>query len=183
MPTPVGHVLAGLIVHRGVKKCEKESAALLLVTVFMALLPDIDFLFGFPLGDPNRYHHQFTHSFVFVIVTGLLSGLLYAKWRRQRTLIYSAIFAYAGISHVILDVLALDRRAPFGCPLFWPFWQKYLISPIVIFSDVSRVSDSKLFFSSLLNWHNAATVGLELLFLVPILAFIIWRKKDKSWLN
>ena len=177
MPTPIGHALAGAIVFYSSPGKIKNTTTLLLAAVFFSLLPDIDFLFGFPLGDPNRFHHNFTHSFVFVILMGLVGGLLYAKLFQQRSLIYSAIFISAGISHVILDILAMDKRAPFGCPIFWPFSQQYYISPIILFSDVSRVSDSKLFIGSLFNWHNLATVGVEMLMLIPILVFILWKKK------
>ena len=49
MPTPVGHILAGAVIY----KSQKESGFLLLsLLLFFALLPDIDFLFGFVAGDP-----------------------------------------------------------------------------------------------------------------------------------
>jgi membrane-bound metal-dependent hydrolase YbcI (DUF457 family) len=176
MPTPIGHALAGAIVFYSLPDRIKNLTTLLIAAIFFSLLPDIDFLFGFPLGDPNRFHHNFTHSFVFVIVMGLIGGLLYAKLHKQRSLIYSAIFVSAGISHVILDVLAVDKRAPFGCPIFWPFSQEFYISPIVLFSDVSRVSDSRLFLQSLFSVHNLATICVEALVLIPILLYFVWRK-------
>lgn len=178
MPTPIGHALAGAIIYKSLPTTQKTTAALLIAVLFFALLPDVDFLFGFPVGDPNRCHHYFTHSLFFVLVAGVAGGIIYAKLRGGRSLIYSAIFASAGISHVILDLLAVDKRAPFGCPVFWPFSNKYFISPVLLFSDVSRVSDSRLFLQSLFNRHNLATVGVELLVLTPILIYILWRKRN-----
>ncbi len=180
MPTPVGHALAGALVLNTTKqKFDRLTIGLVLL---FALLPDIDFLFGFVTGDANRYHHLFTHSFVFVIVVGLLGGLFYSKLRQKKGLLYYAIFITAGISHVILDILALDLRAPFGCPLFWPISNQFFISPVVIFSDVSRVSDSRLFFQSLLNVHNLKTVLLEVVILAPIWGALVWWKRKRRGL-
>ncbi len=179
MPTPLGHALAGAILYEGLPAEKRRRHELFIAILIFALLPDIDFLFGFLVGDANLYHHFFTHSFFFVILVGILAGAVYAKWRRKSALIYSAILASAGISHVILDILAVDKRAPFGCPLFWPFSQKYYISPVLLFSDVSRVSDSRFFFQSLFNWHNLRTIGIEALVLTPVLLFMIWREEKK----
>ena len=176
MPTPIGHALAGAIIFESLPVKRKQTLLLLSAVLFFALLPDVDFLFGFLLGDPNRYHHFFTHSLLFVVLSGLLGGFVYAKLRPGRILFFSAIFVSSGISHVILDLLAMDKRAPFGCPVFWPFSKKYFISPVLLFSDVSRVSDSRLFLQSLFNLHNLATVGVELLVLVPILILLMRRK-------
>lgn len=178
MPTPFGHALAGAIIYTSLPAGRKQTAALVVAILFFTLFPDVDFLFGLLQGDANRYHHYFTHSFFFVIMVGILGGIVYTKWRGGRCLFYSAIFVSAGISHVILDLLAVDKRAPFGCPVFWPFSQNYVISPILLFSDVSRVSDSRLFLQSLFNRHNLATVGVEILVLAPILIFILWRKQN-----
>ena len=175
MPTPVGHFLAGAIIWTALR--QRANIVLFVAILFFALLPDVDFIFGFVVGDPNRYHHQFTHSLLFVIVMGVIGGLIYAKWRQQNVLVSSAIFAIAGTSHVILDILAVDKREPFGCPLWWPFLKDFVISPVLLFSDVSRVSDSAMFFASLFNVHNLKTVLIELVVLMPLLFLVIWRNR------
>ena len=172
MPTPIGHMLAGAIIFKSQKK--SVGLFLFLSVLLFALLPDIDFLFGLIVGDANRYHHLWTHSLAFTIVAGFLGGFFFAKWRCESLLFSSAIFISAGTSHVFLDCLALDKREPFGCPIWWPFSQKFIISPVPLFSDVSRVSDSHLFFESLLNMHNLRTVLIEIALLVPILIFV-WK--------
>jgi membrane-bound metal-dependent hydrolase YbcI (DUF457 family) len=183
MPTPVGHLLAGAIVHKS-QKTQKGMLFFLLVLLF-AFLPDFDFVFGLAAGDANRYHHLFTHSFFFVIAAGVLGGALYAKWARSSFVKSSAIFASAGISHVILDILALDQREPLGCPIWWPFSNEFVISPVLVFSDVSRASDSHVFFQSLFNLHNLKTVLIEIAVLAPLLlvVFLVQSKvrlKSKS---
>ena len=183
MPTPIGHLLAGAAVYAAQRN--RKNIHLLLFVLFFALLPDIDFIFGFVVNDPNRYHHLFTHSFFFVVLAGITGAIIYSKWRHANIFISSAIFVSAGISHVILDCLALDRREPFGCPIWWPVSQEFFISPLLIFSDVSRSSESGTFFQSLFNVHNIRTVSIEILVLLPVFVFV-WllnvkrRSKNKT---
>lgn len=174
MPTPIGHALAGTILFSIQKR---RGVLFLFIVTFFALLPDIDFLFGFVVGDPNRYHHLFTHSFFFVVLAGFAGGFLYATWKKESLMKSSAIFIAAGTSHVILDILALDKREPLGCPLWWPFSNEFVISPVLVFSDVSRVSNSTQFFQSLFNTHNLNTVLIEIAVLLPLfIIVIVWHK-------
>ncbi|RPI02910.1 MAG: metal-dependent hydrolase [Calditrichaeota bacterium] len=175
MPTPIGHLFAGAVVYQA---SAKTKVMFLLFVCFFSLLPDIDFLFGFPSGDPNRYHHLFTHSFIFVALAGFTGGFIYFMVSGEKWFYSSAIFVSAGISHVLLDCLALDQRLPYGCPLLWPISNSFIISPITIFSDVKRISDSRQFFPSLLNLHNLKTVLLEITILTPLLAAFVWRNKN-----
>ncbi len=180
MPTPIGHTLAGALI--GSRR--PFDWRLFLTTIFVANFPDVDFALGFAVGDPNRYHHGFTHSFVFVLLVAALGSWVYTRKRPNRFTFVYAIFASAGISHLILDVLALDTSAPYGCPLLWPFTNEYFISPITLFSDVHRISDTRQFFPSLLNPHNARTVLLEIVFLTPLLVVVMlknrWTRGEKS---
>lgn len=180
MPTPIGHLFAGAVIRQSVETDLRLNLGFIAALLFFALLPDIDFLFGFLVGDVNRYHHLFTHSFLFVIAAGLVGGWAFSPRCAKTALRFSAFFALAGISHVLLDCVALDQRPPYGCPLLWPFSNRFFISPVVLFSDVSRSSDSKLFFSSLFNMHNLRTVAIEAAVLMPLWA-IVWfvmRKKN-----
>jgi hypothetical protein len=179
MPTPIGHMLAGALICQSAAKKSERILIYLFPLLFFALLPDIDFLFGFPVGNPNRYHHLFTHSLIFVTAVGLAGGWIFSHFPQKSLLYSSAIFLAAGISHLLLDCLALDRRPPFGCPLLWPFSNRFFISPVVLFSDVSRISDSKLFFASLLNPHNLRTIAIETGVLAPLWA-IVWIFKRKK---
>jgi len=176
MPTPIGHTLAGAILFAAQKN---RRVVFFILLVFFALLPDVDFLFGFIIGDANRYHHFFTHSFIFVILAGLAGGVIYATWKKDSILKSSAIFISAGISHVILDILALDKREPFGCPIWWPFSNEFVISPVLVFSDVSRVSESKYFIQSLFNEHNMRTILIEFAVLAPLLIVVFGIRKLK----
>ncbi len=177
MPTPIGHALSGVLVFSAVSIKKALPKRLFFFTLIWAVLPDMDFLFGFFEGNPNKYHHHFTHSFVFVLVVGAFGAVLLTQKNRSQFGVYFVCLSVAGVMHVLLDVLALDTSAPYGAPIFWPFSTHYFISPIRIFSDVHRVSDSRLFFRSLLNWHNAMTVGIEILILGPLTIASQWFAK------
>lgn len=167
MPTPVGHLLAGEIVrHSSRIVITRRHRFMGVAVLFFSLLPDIDFLFGLPTGDINRYHHLFTHSLLFVILAGTAGGLLLGSSPKERFL-FSALFALVGTSHLLLDCLAVDRRPPLGCPLLWPVWNHFFISPILLFSDVSRPSEPSRFLVGLFNIHNLRTVLLEIALLAP----------------
>ena len=160
------------------QKTPPARAALL--TIALALLPDIDFLFGFFVGNPNRYHHQFTHSLCFVVMSGLAIAALFARRNRVQFSPFAVLFIGAGLSHILLDFFAVDTRAPFGIPLFWPLENGFHISPAQIFSDVHRASANKLFFISMLTEHNLRTVLFEMILLGPLLMIFYWRRKKTS---
>lgn len=140
------------------------------------------------MGRPNQYHHHFTHSIFFVVIAGLIGAIVAAKNSRARFGAFFVLWSAAGLSHLLLDWLALDTSPPYGVPLLWPFSMRYFISPLPVFSDVTRASESGQFLSSLFSIHNGKTILIELLLLGPILAALhlakfIKRLKPKHFLN
>jgi membrane-bound metal-dependent hydrolase YbcI (DUF457 family) len=171
MPSPIGHMLSGLAivaVHRKrVLRLDRETLFILVCVV----LPDIDFIFGFIEGNPNAYHHQFTHSFFFAVVVGTLLGII--SMRSCRHFSRPALLFTAAIAlHIVLDLFAVDKSAPYGAQIFWPFSDEYFIAPVQIFSDVVRSSDSATFIPSLFNWHNLKTIIIETLIILLLILFI-----------
>ncbi len=171
MPTPVGHGLAGLAVFFTTQQHLSRRHVTALLLIFMALLPDLDFLFGFAVSDPNRFHHGFSHSFVFVWAIGLLMAAIWAKYSHTSLKIYAAVFGVAGSSHVLLDLLAADTSVPYGAQIFWPFSKDYYIAPFAIFLDIKRASSMDKFWQSLFIAHNFRAVFLEVLLLGPLVWF------------
>ena len=176
MATPIGHALGGIIVYATDRKRQFDIKLFILTLVF-AVLPDIDFLFGFVVGKPNLYHHGFTHSFVFVICIGVASAWLLRIKDRQLFRLYALMFVGAGVSHLIFDLMTVDGTAPFGAPVLWPFTNKYFIFPLQIFMDVHRAADSARFIISLFNPHNLKTVIREIYMLVPVIVIMLFVKK------
>ena len=97
-----------------------ETRAACLAGVIGGLAPDLDVFLGSP-SDPLlflEFHRQFTHSFVFIPVGGLLAGtvvwlLLGSRWPFRRIWLYATL-GYA--THGILDACT-----SYGTQLFWPF--------------------------------------------------------------
>jgi len=184
MPTPVGHSLIGLILYTARKGANwnlnwKDMLLFLLV----ANLADIDFLPGFFAGNPNKFHHGMTHSIAFAILSGTVLGLIYYFKERKDFLKYFSTFSIVYFSHLVLDYFGKDTKFPFGEQLFWPFSEIYVLSPVALFSDVSKASSSDIFIQSLFNWHNLGTVMLEAVIFLPILwlvKFLNDRKQPKE---
>jgi membrane-bound metal-dependent hydrolase YbcI (DUF457 family) len=162
MCTPIGHTILGLsILDRQKPGGWMHLWMPVLVIVIAANFPDIDFLFGWRNGNPNQYHQGWTHSILFVAV------VLVPIWWFSRSLFaqYSLpgfqILALAMASHLLLDILGHDTRPPVGIPLFWPFSELRVKSPIMIFPAVHKASDSGLFIHSLFSLHNLKVAGVE----------------------
>ena len=182
MPTPIGHTIAGLAFYF-VKRWTfiRRNYLLILASVFAANAPDIDFLFGYVIGNPNKYHHQFTHSITFALLFGFFMAGLFGLQNGKKIVKRGFFFSALIFLHLGLDFVTLDTSAPFGEMLFWPFSVRYYYSPVVIFSDVHRASTSGEFFASLFSMHNLRTIFIETAILTPILILImILRKRENK---
>jgi membrane-bound metal-dependent hydrolase YbcI (DUF457 family) len=174
MCTPVGHSLIGYSIFLTLKKPGiKRSWYLPMAAVFLTSLPDIDLIFGYCTGDPNRYHHCWTHSIGFAI----LVGLILAAGSRFAIKGYSLYFGFAGfiliLSHILLDFFTKDTSIPFGMQVLWPINQSFYLSSCTIFREVTKASSSPMFLRSLFCWHNLMTVLMEMILLGPVLV-ISW---------
>ena len=181
MPTPVGHLLsAGLVLAAAKTRLTWQLVA---GVCFFAIFPDLDFVFGFLTGDPNRFHHHFTHSFFFTACAGIAAAALVAKNNYTHFKTCAVLFVMTAHLHLVTDLLALDTSAPYGAPVLWPFSQSYYISPVVVFSDVHRSSESHSFIPSLFSMHNLMTVIREVVILMPPLIILVWWRRKKGQEN
>src|ERR1044071_7547790 len=63
MPSPVGHSLAGLIAYQIAPEIDGMARGRVVALYLLAAnAPDLDFLPGLIVGDPNRFHHGISHS-------------------------------------------------------------------------------------------------------------------------
>ena len=130
MASPVFHGLAGagLAYAWAGDRCLplfaslKKAWKLLAVGAVLACLPDVDYLPGLARGYLNTTHQQFTHSLAWA---GLVSAGLWAVGRAfapERFGGRMAVFLLILIgSHLAIDLVTVDRLAPYGLPLWAPF--------------------------------------------------------------
>jgi len=81
MPLPIAHSAAGLAGYFAFKKRSSDSPPiqelfLLGLCLFLANLPDLDFIPGFLCGEIGRFHHGPSHS----LVVGLVGALIFYQF-------------------------------------------------------------------------------------------------------
>lgn len=178
MSSPIGHSLAGWVIasyrSRSLKPANVKNLKRLALYIFIANAPDLDFIPGALMGTPNLYHHGISHSLGAGLIFALVLALLIA--RKDKAMIgreFVFMFIIFG-SHLVLDLLCLDGRPPFGIPLFWPLSNQYFMIPILppVMHSVLDHATITQFLADVFSLHNLYVVGLEILFTIPF-AFMI----------
>ena len=181
MPSPVGHSLAGLcgylLAKNGPTSHRREY--LLLGSIVIANLPDLDLAPRLLFGDVSLLHRQWTHSLVAALGFGLLIGI-FARWWKTDGIFYGVWGGAVYLSHIVLDMLLNDPSPPHGVQLLWPFSESYFMSPVTPFTSFSysNLGIIGMFFVP----HNIATMARELVLMAPwvgLAAYIgrrLWRK-------
>ena len=204
MATPIGHALAGLavssLIYRndelpeaynlkarpGGSKIQKllyNRGAIALLSVFMAMAPDLDLIPGILQGQPILYHGGIAHSLGSGI---LLSLLVVALWRTAWQRVNGRWFVLEGTlgfifttsllafsTHLLLDMLGPDGREPFGIPALRPLSEARFLSPIPILLGVHHASKTTAAFAEFLNGvfslHNMIAILWESVLTVPFI--------------
>jgi membrane-bound metal-dependent hydrolase YbcI (DUF457 family) len=173
MPLPIGHALAGIAFFEarpGLFFTRRWHDALFFI--FLANLPDADFLPGLLTGRPNLFHHGIFHSVGAALAVAALGGFFFSLKKRPFPASAAMIFLVL-YAHLLLDFFSLDLAAPFGLPLFWPFSSRYFIAAHPIFLNITRAGNSRDFFPSLFNMHNLEVAAREILVLGGLLAVLV----------
>ena len=174
MPSPIGHSLMGYIIYRTTGKSAKVSNwPLIVVYLFGANAPDLDFVPGLFVGDLGRFHQGPSHSITFTILFALVGCLFFSRPLRAFVIGFSLY-----LSHVLLDYLVQDSTPPLGVPLFWPLSDRYYMAPFAFFSSFDRPGIlAAAAIPAFFTFHNFLTISIELLFLLPLLLVVCtWRK-------
>lgn len=168
MALPIAHAAGGYVVYEAGMRGRGHELAWLALAVVAANAPDFDFLPGFILGDPARWHRGISHTLAGLVVVSLLAGAI-ARWLAGKgfTRVSLAVAAcYA--SHLVLDYFTADSRAPYGVQFLWPLSAAYyhcgwpLLAEVVVdFSGRGRFLASLLSPAALRVWLHEA-VGLAL---------------------
>ena len=107
------------------------SPLFIATTIFGSLFPDIDHpkssigVFIKPISRRifTRFGHRtLTHSFIFLIGTWIVLGVIETLWIGER--IYTSFFCYGMITHLILDMITVN-----GIGFFYPFFKNKAVLP------------------------------------------------------
>jgi membrane-bound metal-dependent hydrolase YbcI (DUF457 family) len=168
MPTPVGHALGGLaaaFLGSSTGRPVRMTPAVLWASAAIAVLPDLDILFG--------QHRSYTHS---IGAGALVAAVTWVLVRRSAnaastTMIMTAAFS----SHLLLDWLGKDTAPPGGLKLLWPFTSTYYVSGLDLFGEVSR----RYWLPREFIAGNLGAVGWEVVTLLPLvlLTWVWWSRR------
>lgn len=141
MPTPVAHSLAGACVAALAARRLPAARALPVAAALClaANLPDLDYLALVHGREAmERFHQSVFHSIGFVATATLPLALLL----RRRLGISRAwlLLAAAGLTHLLLDLMVVDRKPPVGFPFFWPLSAERFHGRITLFPGIDRVN-------------------------------------------
>ena len=122
MPLVTGHGLAGVAAACYYKK-DRIRLREAVFCILAANLPDIDYIPGFFLGAPKRFHPSFTHSIFAVVVFTSIVYLAYRKFPSEERRRMTRMLGAAYFSHIFLDIVQVDTYLAngIGVPLFYPF--------------------------------------------------------------
>ena len=141
MPTPIAHSLAGacaaLLVSRHLPAA--RSLPVVAAIVFAANLPDVDYLAVLRGREAmERFHQGPLHSIGFVAAATVPLALLL----RRRLGLPRAwlLLAGAGLTHLLLDLITVDRKPPVGFPVFWPLTTTLYHAAAEIFPGIDRAN-------------------------------------------
>lgn len=172
MCSPVGHSLFGLIGYYifNTKYNILRYWKLAFFYIFFANLPDIDFLpvvWG-NLEMANCWHHTYTHTLGFSILSALLVYLVCVGLKRKDGLKISVIVFILVFLHIIVDYFTVDSRYPYGVMLWWPISSRYFIAACPIFMPLKKAT-----MDSFISWFNLSTILSEIMKIGPVV-FILF---------
>lgn len=177
MPSPVGHGLFGLVFEPFAPNHvnTRTGAGRFLVPAILiaaANAPDLDFVPGFLVGDPNRFHHGMTHSVGAIVVFTMVAWSIARFVGAASSLRLAIVIGLAYASHLFLDLLTIDTPPSTGIPLLWPLSDASVTLPFKPLLDIQREPAPSRFVPSLFIQHNAYAVLLEFAILAPILVVL-----------
>ena len=174
LATPIGHALAGysvyLVSEAGHDARHGDMYKLVLLSIFLAVAPDLDFVPGLLLGMPAIYHQGITHSLGAALFVGLaVATYCQSKGQNFYRILRLCFLSY--ISHPIIDFFGPDGRLPYGVPLFWPLSNEHFLSPVPLFWGMHHAGST---YGSTLEWisgiispRNILAVLVEVVWIMP----------------
>lgn len=152
MVEPIGHGAMALLfaVPAWVLWGRRPAITFAALTQVTALVPDVDLFLEDYFAHPLLQHHGVTHTVPFVLVIGVLFGIVAAytltpvlnahrlihsdSISRETTFVFAtSAFWAGGLSHVFVDLLSAAPDAAIAP--FWPFYAGEIIINIVAYDS------------------------------------------------
>lgn len=146
MPSPLGHLLAGLAIgwsseptppHIAPAPSASVSPLRAALPPFVAwcavaaAIPDADLLIP-------HFHRTATHSLTATALVLIIAAGVTGKVTARRAWAFVWALAASHASHLLLDWLGVDRFTNPGIQLLWPFSDTFYISDVNLFPPVER---------------------------------------------
>ena len=174
MASPIGHTLIAVLAARKPAARATNRKWLFLACV-ATIAPDLDLLPGLFVGEINRYHHGISHSLGAAVMFGAVSALAAGRLHMSRVrlgIVAASLYA----SHLVLDLLTVDTRPPFGQPLFWPLTGQYFAmrSPFLMGIRHNAEGGLAAFVRDVFSLHNMNAAFREVLLVAPVVLLLWW---------
>ena len=137
MPSPIMHTTMGYVVYKIFQSDIRSNrlvkfwriSILLIISIAVSMLPDLDSVFGILAGDFGKYHNNATHSLIVGLFVALIAGGISVLFDTFsfRTIFLVTLLSYE--AHIMLDFFTVSR----GVMAFWPFSQERFVSPLSLF--------------------------------------------------
>lgn len=117
---PISQAVVGATLTQSVTKNNHSQILACFVGALAGMAADIDVILRSPT-DPLmflEFHRQFTHSFLFIPVGGLLCALLLYPFLKKK-ISFSKLFLFSCLGYGTHGLL--DACTSYGTQLFWPF--------------------------------------------------------------
>ena len=179
MPSPLGHGILGTAIYLAGTNAESRSRALFVIILFASVLPDLDFLPGFMIGDPLAFHHGASHSFAFAVLFGAMAYLLTLKVRKEMAFCVGVLVGLAFASHVVLDMLSVGAGGARGVPILWPLSDQRYGIKLNILGHFHHEGFRRGIWS-VIQWDNVPALLREMVVIgIPVLV-MVWRDRQRQ---
>jgi len=136
MPSPIAHLSVGYAIYHHYKNRLPEEGVQvwklplqMILVAGLSMLPDLDVIPAILLQDMQRYHNNFSHSFLFAIpIAFLVAGIIH-RFYRSSFWLWFLICLLSYDLHVFMDALTAER----GVMMFWPLTDARFASSIKFF--------------------------------------------------
>jgi len=169
MPSPIAHTTMGYVIHKLYNLRQPRSNSriaglaprLLVISIGLSLMPDLDSIAGLVFDDFAAYHNNGTHSLLIGLAVSLvIAGL---AWRRKRSdfgyWLALSLLCYG--FHVVLDFFTVGR----GVMLFWPISTARFESPVKLFYGLH-------WSEGVFSYHHFVTLANELAFVALMILIV-----------